>query len=628
MSLSGLILPELDQWLLAEGRHQHPEQWFGAHPSVHPDGQAMVRFLLYAPHATAISVVGDFNQWQVNANAMQALGGGLWVAQIASAQIGDHYQYAINDANGLALPWRADPYARAMQTHAGSASQIVTPLAASHWKRPVHHASDPLSIYEVHLPSWRRHPDGRSYSWHELADCLPQYVHDLGFTHLQMMPLSAHPFAGSWGYQPIGLFAPLPDLGDAAGLQHLIATCHQHGLGVLLDWVPAHFPTDPHGLAEFDGQPLYENADPLIAQLIGWNTLRYDYGRPQVQQFLIANARYWLEQFGFDGLRIDAVSAMLYRDYGRAHLAWSANQQGGREYLEAIDFLQKLCQQLHQHVDHCLLIAEESTRWQGVSKPMGHTGAARWHLGFDYKWNMGWMNDTLRYMSRPPHERLEHAQDIVFGMYYDHSEHFILPLSHDEVVHGKGTLLTRMAGERSVQFDQLRAYLAFMWAHCGKKLVFMGTEIAQDREWHHDRQLDWHMLEHAEHQQMQDFVRQLNQHYRQHPALFERDGHKDGFVWSEYELSNQGIVAFIRKAAHGKAGMILSVSNLLDQPQSQVVLGVPHAGHWTLLLDSHAQPHTSPPSLLAQAQRTATHPFQIRVDLPAACTRWFILTPQ
>lgn len=629
MHINRLTLPDIDQWLLAEGRHHHPERWFGAHLHTNSTTTAQwVRFLVWAPHARSVCVVGDFNAWQIGQTPMQALQGGLWIAVDDHAVIGQHYQYAIEDADGFALPWKADPYAQAMEKKSGCTTPITAGFAPSTWQRPPHSSADPVSIYEVHLPSWRRDSNGNTLSWQALAECLPQYVHDLGFTHIQMMPLCAHPFAGSWGYQPIGLYAPLPDLGDAIGLQQLVDACHAYGLGVLLDWVPAHFPTDPHGLACFDGTPLYESADPLLAPLMGWNTLRYDYGSPQVQQYLIGSACYWLEQFGFDGLRIDAVSAMLYRDYGRSHLAWSKNPQGGREHLEAIEFLQQLCHQLHQRVPHCLLIAEESTCWQGISRPVGTTGAARWHLGFDYKWNMGWMNDTLRYMSRPPQERREHAQDMIFGPYYDCSEYFILALSHDEVVHGKGTLLTRMIGERPEQFDQLRAYLAFMWAHCGKKLVFMGTELAQDREWHHDRQLDWHMLEHADHQHMQDFVRQLNQRYRQYPALYQRDGQKDGFVWSEYEMANHGIVAFIRKTNQAHASLILSVSNFSDHAQHHCLLGVPLSGEWQLILDSQQHPQDHHTTLHTHSTRTTTHPCHLMVDMPAGCTRWFMHQPQ
>ncbi len=638
-----IMIPDFDQWLLAEGTHQQAANWFGAHViKQHDQIHVDVRFLLYAPHASAVTVVGDFNQWQTQSHRMQALGGGLWGMVISSLSLGDCYQYAIWDAKGQALPLRADPYTRAMQAGAGKASLISAPIAPSAWQRPPHTSADPLSIYEVHLPSWQRHADGTVYTWDDLADTLPAYVADLGFTHVQFMPICAHPFGGSWGYQPIGLFAPMAELGDADGLKRLINACHAIGLGVILDWVAAHFPKDSHGLACFDGQPLYESDDPKLANLPDWNTLRYDYARPHVKQFLISNAYYWLETFGFDGLRLDAVSAMLYRDYGQSDHQWSCNIHGGREYLEAIDFLQTLTTHLHQRVSNCLLIAEESTSWYGITRQPQHRRRSKTpcsFLGFDYKWNMGWMNDTLRYMSRPAADRLQHTREITFGPYYDPSEHFILPLSHDEVVHGKGTLLTRMTGDRHEQCQQLRAYYAFMWAHPAKKLLFMGNEWGQDQEWNHDRALDWHMLQYADHQHLQQLVQTLNQHYRSYPALYRTDGKSEGFIWSDYRLAQQGIVAFMRQSDLSTDCTVLCVSHFDAHAKQNLQISVNHAGTWRCILDTDQTearlnqssllistiPNPQPDQGSAASDTIVTrHSQHICIDLPAFSTRWYV----
>jgi 1,4-alpha-glucan branching enzyme len=583
------LIPDHDAWLLNEGCHPRPYLWLGSHPGLAPcqselmlSPQTGTRFLVHAPAACAVFLVGDHNHWQAAAQPMIALPGGLWGLFVPEVNPGNRYQYRLLDAHGNELPWRADPYAFAMDQDCAASVVCNLPLSRA-GQNPTgggQHAQ-PLSIYEVHLGSWQRGPGGRLLFWDELAEILPAHVHDLGFTHVEFMPVAEHPFGGSWGYQPLGLYAPTRRFGQADGLRRLIDAFHQRGIGVILDWVPAHFPGDSQGLACFDGQALFEHHEPLQARQPAWNTLSFDYRRPTVAAYLLGNARYWFERFGADGLRMDAVSSMLYRDYGRAAGEWNPNQHGGRENLEAIDFIRHMTRTLSHEFPGRLLIAEESSQWPGVTREEGSG------LGFGYKWNLGWMNDTLDFMKLPPAQRGAHPELMTFGPYYAASEHFILPLSHDEVVHGKSPLLTKMPGSRHEQFANLRAYYAFMWAHPGKKLLFMGGEFAQDSEWCHDDSLDWGCLQHAEHSQMMTLVRELNRQYRQTPALWELDGQSQGFQWVDHHLARQGIIAFFRRSS-AQGSWMLSISNFSDTYYPGFVLGLPCAGIWQEHLNTDA----------------------------------------
>jgi 1,4-alpha-glucan branching enzyme len=432
-----------------------------------------------------------------------------------------------------------------------------------------------MSIYEVHLGSWRRHVEDNGFlSWDELADQLVPYARDLGFTHLELMPVAEFPFDGSWGYQPVGLYAPTARFGEPEGFLRFVERCHAEGLGVLLDWVPAHFPSDPHGLAQFDGTPLYEHADPREGFHQDWNTLIYNFGRAEVRNFLVANALFWVERYGVDGLRVDAVASMLYRDYSRKAGEWVPNVHGGRENLEAIAFLKRMNEVVGVERPQAVTLAEESTAFPGVSRPVYAGG-----LGFHYKWNMGWMHDTLQYFERDPVHRRHHQNEITFSLVYAFNENFVLPLSHDEVVHGKGALLAKMPGDRWQKFANLRAYYGLMFGHPGKKLLFMGSEFGQDREWNHDRSLDWHLLEGDAHRGLQSLVRDLNRLYAATPALHERDFTPDGFEWIVHDDARHSVLAFVRRGADPD-GLVLVVSNLTPVVQQDYRLGVPRLGAW------------------------------------------------
>jgi 1,4-alpha-glucan branching enzyme len=491
------VLGEIDVWLLAEGTHRRPFERLGAHPHA-VDGIVGIAFAVWAPGASRVSVVGDFNQWDGRRHPMRLRREcGVWEIFLPGVAPGGRYKFEVKDGAGMLLPLKADPYAFAAELRPATASIVAVPPppVAPDAAAPRRNALDaPISIYEVHAGSWRRHPDGNRFlTWQELADQLVPYAVEMGFTHLEFLPLSEHPFDGSWGYQPVGLYAPTARFGPPEGFRHLVERCHAAGLGVLLDWVPAHFPNDPHGLALFDGTHLYDHADPRQGFHRDWNTLIYNYGRREVCNFLLGNALYWLERFQLDGLRVDAVASMLYLDYSRNAGEWIPNRHGGRENLEAIDFIRRLNEQVGA-MPGPVMIAEESTAWPMVSRPTATGG-----LGFHYKWNMGWMHDTLAYMRRDPAHRRFHHHQMTFGLVYAFHENFILPLSHDEVVHGKGSLLGKMPGDPWQRFANLRAYYGFMWAHPGKKLLFMGGELGQYAEWNHDRSLDWHLLGEAPH---------------------------------------------------------------------------------------------------------------------------------
>ena len=582
------LLGETDLWLLAEGTHRRPWQALGAHPVV-VQGVAGTRFAVWAPNATRVSVVGDFNHWDGRRFPMRLRRDcGVWEIFLPGVMPGERYKFELRSGDGSVLPQKMDPYAQQVELRPATASIVAVPLEGSPGRgavsgppRATAHGT-PLSIYEVHAGSWRRHDDAAQpfLSWDELADSLLPYVADLGFTHLELLPVTEHPFDGSWGYQPIGLYAPTARHGDPAALRRFVARAHAMGLGVLLDWVPAHFPADAHGLARFDGSALYEHEDPREGYHPDWNTLIYNLGRREVRNFLIGSALHWLGSFGFDGLRIDAVASMLYRDYSRKPGEWSPNAHGGRENLEAIAFLRELNAVIAVEHPHALLIAEESTTFPGVTRSVAEGG-----LGFHLKWNLGWMNDTLRYMARDPIHRSHHHDELTFGLMYAWSERFVLPLSHDEVVHGKRSLIGRMPGDDWQRHANLRAYYAFMTGHPGRKLLFMGGEFAQWREWNHDQALDWALLAEPRHAGMQRLVRDLNALYRSRPSLHARDDDPGGFEWIDPEAREQSVFAFLR---HGSARdqPMLVVCNLTPTVHQGWRIGVPRPGRWREVLNT------------------------------------------
>ncbi|AOK19850.1 glycogen-branching enzyme [Burkholderia cepacia] len=589
----GLLLGDLDLHLLAEGRHLELGNCLGAQPMT-IDGTAGVRFAVWAPNARRVSVVGDFNSWDGRRHPMRLRHhAGVWELFVPRLGVGERYQYELIGPHGGLLHPKADPVARATELPPATASRVADPAPfawsddawlATRAQRQA--ANAPLSIYEVHAGSWLRDAgDGaRSLRWDELADRLIPYVADMGFTHVEFMPIAEYPFGGSWGYQPLAQFAPSARLGEPAAFAGFVDRCHGAGIGVLVDWVPAHFPDDPHGLAQFDGTALYEHADPREGFHQDWQTLIYNLGRNEVANFLLASALEWLTRYHVDGIRVDAVASMLYRDYSRAPDAWVPNVHGGRENLESVAFLRRFNTVVAERCPGAATFAEESTAWPGVTAPTGDGG-----LGFDFKWNMGWMHDTLQYMSRDPIHRRYHHDEMTFGLIYAFSERFVLPLSHDEVVHGKGSLLGRMPGDRWQRFAGLRAYLGFMWAHPGKKLLFMGSEFGQDSEWNHDASPAWHLLDDADHRGVQRLVRDLNRCYRGLPALHARDAEADGFAWVVGDDRDNSVFVFLRRGgASDASGPVLVALNLTPVPRVGYRVGVPRPGRWREILNSDA----------------------------------------
>ncbi len=576
------VLGDLDVWLLGEGSHLRPYEVLGAtqRAMLGVDGTS---FAVWAPNASQVSVVGDFNFWDARRHPMRCRRDcGVWEIFVPGVEVGARYKFQIRARNGHVLPQKADPYALQSEYRPATAS-VVAAMPAVVERSTARQAANALdaavSIYEVHLGSWRRKADdgNRFLTWDELADTLVPYAAGMGFTHLELMPVSEHPFDGSWGYQPVGLYSPTSRFGDPAGFRRFVDRCHAEGLGVLLDWVPAHFPSDAHGLAEFDGTHLYEYADPREGFHQDWNTLIYNFGRTEVSNFLVGNALFWLERYGVDGLRVDAVASMLYRDYSRKQGEWVPNKHGGRENLEAIDFLRKMNETVGVERPQAVTLAEESTAFPNVSRPVYAGG-----LGFHYKWNMGWMHDTLAYMQRDPIHRRHHHGEMTFGLVYAFNENFVLPLSHDEVVHGKGSMITKMPGDRWQKFANLRAYYGFMFGHPGKKLLFMGSEFAQEREWNFDASLDWHLLDDASpssnfHAGMRDLVRDLNLFYRSTPALFRRDFDGGGFEWICHDDAERSVLSFVRRGSDAD-GLVVVVCNFTPVPQMGLRLGVPEPG--------------------------------------------------
>ncbi|WP_081078222.1 1,4-alpha-glucan branching protein GlgB [Burkholderia cepacia] len=573
---------ETDIWLLAEGTHLRPYEVLGAHPAVRDEVEG-VRFAVWAPHARRVSVIGGFNRWDGRRHMMRMHPGcGIWEIFVPHARKGDLYKFEIRTQEGDLLH-KADPYAFQAEVRPGTASVVhgLPPLCRPERIRA--HANGPaapMSIYEVHAGSWRRPASGGRWpTYRQLAETLIPYVAEMGFTHIELLPISEHPFDGSWGYQPTALYAPTARFGTPEDFRYLVAAAHAHGIGVLLDWVPGHFPDDPHGLARFDGTALYEYADPREGVHPDWNTLIYDYGRPGVANFLAGNALYWIERFGVDGLRVDAVSSMVYRDYSRPAHTWIPNRAGGRENLEAIALLRRVNQAVRAQRPEAVMIAEESASFPHVSKPVEAGG-----LGFHYKWNLGWMNDTLRYMREDPIHRMHHHGRITFGLLYAFDEQFILPLSHDEVVHGKGSLLSRMPGDGWQRFANLRACLALMWGHPGAKLLFMGNEFAQSREWSVDSELDWTLSDLAPHRSVQRLVRDLNAILRRYPALHRSDSDPRGFSWIVVDDSDNAVFAFVRSADDSVP--VVVVCNFAPVPRSGYRIGVPTAGRYREILNT------------------------------------------
>lgn len=578
-------LSDLDNWLLAEGKHFRPYERLGAH-LVTQNGVGGIHFTLWAPNAKRVSVVGDFNQWDGRRHAMRFHPtSGLWDIFIPNAPKGALYKFEVLDHNGT-LRLKSDPYAFSAQFRpdtASVASGLPAYVEVDPALRDAAKHDKPVSVYEVHLGSWRRNVENNYWlSYEEIAEQLIPYVKSMGFTHIELLPITEFPFDGSWGYQPTGIYAPTSRFGSPNGLRKLIEKAHQAGIGVILDWVVGHFPTDEHGLTYFDGTHLYEHSDPKEGYHQDWNTLIYNYGRHEVQNYLAHNALYWIERFGIDGLRVDAVASMIYRDYSREQGQWIPNKFGGRENLEAIDFLRYTNQILAKQGHGGVTIAEESTSFAGVTHPTEQHG-----LGFDYKWNMGWMNDTLRYMQKDPIHRKYHHDLMTFGMVYQYSEKFMLPLSHDEVVHGKGSMLGKMPGDCWQQFANLRAYYGYMWGYPGKKLLFMGNEFAQGREWNFKESLDWYLLEEGYggwHKGMQDWVKALNHLYQTTPALYELDYDPNGFEWLVVDDAEQSVFVFERKARDGSS--VVVISNFTPIQRENYRIGVHQAARYVEVLNS------------------------------------------
>ena len=576
-----------DGWLFAEGTHARLFNWLGAHPDL-----AGFRFAVWAPNARAVSVVGDWNGWDASADPLtrsltsEGPNGGTWHGRVTTAQEGHLYKFCVTGADGH-VAFKADPFATRAEAPPATASRIH--VAAYAWgdaewmaaRASRHVQREPVSIYELHLGSFRRH-DGAFLNYRELAPLVADHALDMGFTHVELMPITEHPFYGSWGYQTTGYFAPTARYGAPDDLMYLVDHLHRKGLAVLLDWVPSHFPTDAHGLQAFDGTHLFEHADPRQGFHPEWNSSIFNFDRGEVRSFLLSSATYWLEAFHFDGLRVDGVASMLYLDYARRHGEWVPNRHGGRENLGAVEFLRTLNDSLQRDLPGTLVVAEESTAWPGVTAPTEAGG-----LGFGMKWNMGWMHDTLAYFALDPIYR-RHAQGaLTFSMVYAASEAFVLPLSHDEVVHGKGSLIAKMPGDGWQQFANLRALYGYMWAHPGKKLLFMGNEFAHGPEWNHDAELHWEQLELPQHHGVQNLVRDLNRLYRSTPALHQCDRDAAGFEWLAHDDANASVIAFLRKADSG-AGSVMAVCNFTPVPRHDYRIGVPTEGFWAEAVNTDA----------------------------------------
>ncbi len=621
---------ELDLHLAGEGRHEELYARLGAHPR-ELDGVAGVAFAVWAPNARSVSVVGEHNGWDGRLNPMRSLGAsGIWELFVPGVEPGGRYKYEIRTAEGR-LRLKADPVALAAELPPKNASVIHR--SAYEWqdaawlerRRAGDLLGEPVSVYEVHLGSWRLNPlqGNRPLTYLELADELAEYVTDMGFTHVELLPVMEHPYTPSWGYQVTGYFAPTSRFGTPDDYRAFVDRLHSAGIGVLLDWVPAHFPKDDWALARFDGTALYEHADPKRGLHPDWGTLVFNYGRNEVRNFLVASALYWLEAMHADGLRVDAVASMLYLDYSRKAGEWVPNRFGGNEDLDAIEFLKQLNEAAYAREPGILMAAEESTAWPGVSRPV-HLGG----LGFGMKWNMGWMHDTLEYFQRDPIHRKHHHHQLTFSLIYAFSENFVLPLSHDEVVHGKGSLLAKMPGDPWQKRANLRALYAYMWAHPGKKLLFMGGELGQEQEWRSEGSLDWHLLEQREHSGIQSLVRDLNTHYRAEPALWEVDFDPAGFRWLEANDADANVLAFLRLSRDGER-LVVCVCNLSPVPRAGYRVGLPTAGPWRELLNTDSTLYGGSGVgnmgvVTAESKPWHDQPFSAELTLPPLGVLWLV----
>ncbi len=604
----GPALGELDLHLFAEGNHQRLWEVLGAH-GAELDGVEGVRFAVWAPHAQAVSVVGDFSHWDGRLFPMCLRESpGVFELFVPGLELGGLYKFEIRTPSG-AQRLKTDPFARRMEHPPGTASGIDgssyewgdSAWMESRGRRDV--TREPVAVYEVHLGSWARIPEhGHAVlGYREIAPLLVRHAKRFGFTHLELLPVMEHPFDDSWGYQVSGYFAPTSRYGEPNDLRFFVDHCHQEGIGVVLDWVPAHFPRDDFALRRFDGEPLFEYPDPRLGEHPDWGTLVFDYGRPEVRNFLLASALYWLDAFHVDGLRVDAVASMLYRDYSRRDEEWAPNRYGGRENLEAIDLLRQLSDWVHAAYPGCFTVAEESTSWGGVTRSTREGG-----LGFTFKWNMGWMNDTLRYFARDPVHRPHHHDELTFAAWYEHTERFLMPLSHDEVVHGKGSLLHRMPGDTWQKFANLRLLLAYQWTRPGKKLVFMGTELAPDREWTHRESLDWHLAEDPPRRGLARLLEDLGRIYHAHPALWRTDPDPHGFRWIDCSDHQQSIVSYLRRSDGDELVVVL---NATPVPRGDYRIGVPRSGRYREILDTDSPAYGGSGWETFRRPHSEAHPF-------------------
>ncbi|MDQ3237101.1 MAG: 1,4-alpha-glucan branching protein GlgB [Actinomycetota bacterium] len=622
-------LGEMDLHLFGEGNHHRLYDKLGAHIS-EVDGVGGTAFAVWAPNARRVSVVGDFNGWEGRRHGMRKYPGGVWEIFVPEVGDGAVYKFEIKGPDGEFLPLKADPFGFRAEKLPGTASIVHDPTRYewddANWmqRRAEKNALDaPMTTYEVHLGSWRRNEDGSYFTYRQLADELVLYVAELGYTHVEFLPPTEYPFDGSWGYQPLGLFAPTSRFGTPDDFKHLVDAFHRAGIAVVIDWVPAHFPEDAHGLGLFDGTHLYEHADPRQGRHPDWGTLIFDYGRPEVRNYLTANALFWCREYHVDGLRVDAVASMLYLDYSREEGQWVPNERGGNENLEAIAFLQKTNELVYEHAPGAVTIAEESTAWPMVSRPTYMGG-----LGFGYKWNMGWMHDSLQYMQEDPLHRSYHHDRLTFSLVYAFNENFVLPLSHDEVVHGKGSLINKMPGDEWQRFANLRAYYGLTYIHPGKSLLFMGGELAQSREWNHDTQLDWNLLDNENNAGMQSLVRDLNAIYKATPALHEVDFEPEGFEWISDSDRQNSVISFLRRAKDPE-DFVIVICNFTPVVRENYQIGVPAGGHYEVVLntDDNRYGGSGIGEATVEAQETPAHgkPYSISLTLPPLAT--IILKP-